>query len=475
MMFMRCRKCLFESIEKYPRSVVVAALLSVERCRWASFSSSVFGGSRWPRELRGVWEATARGMISFRGYEDVNEKAIILGWPRRYSDETWEDKGSTVPTSRPPWWKSLKAAISSRNTRECMEVLKWRCSRTFDEDKTGRMTSAAFTDAAVALPPEDCYQIYLLAKDHKVVPTRRFAASIIRNLSRLGMSDRIADEIREMVRMGLQPHPSTYFKWAVVRADVGDIEGVDEAVRACRAANLPVSDHFAVLAIKSFCKARQLKKANEILQLELDDGRIPDEAVWRALVHCYGIHGKAGRGAQIFQRMVDAGIVPSAASWGALINAFADSNLPEEAETTLEKMMKNGVVPYAQTYNALIKAYIAAKDAQSAMKTLEKMQKDGVRPTTFTWGATISAFAASKDPRGAREVIELMKRCGETPGIIHYTALLSACRAVGDAKSGFDVLEEIESVGLEPNQVTLTEMIQSGSVAFSNCDDIDME
>jgi pentatricopeptide repeat protein len=356
--------------------------------------------------------------------------------------------------AKPAWYLALHKATTAGNYPECLKILEER-----SRSSPSVATSYAFERTMRALPPHQGLKIFQLAQNRGVTPTVGMVVNVIRIYAAMGMLRHIEGTVKDFIAAGVRHHWSIYFHWAAVFAEAGQPEGVTTAASAAEAAGLEVTAHYQTMMVKALCKSGKPGRTLSLLRELRKGGQIPNEPVWRALIHCHGQSGHAHRSQALFDEMRELGVVPGLPTWTALVNAYAECRMPRQAVDTLAGMHAAGLRGNTQTYTVLLKACAHAGDVAAAQGAVEQMRRDGLEPTVHVWGALISACAAAGDTTAARAAFAAMQESGCPAGIVQYTALLTAYRHAGDIAGGLQVLKEMDADQVKPGRETFTEII----------------
>jgi pentatricopeptide repeat protein len=355
------------------------------------------------------------------------------------------------------WLVRLRELAAAGDADGCLAVLAER----LDRAPGGVWTSKAFAAALAALPPRAGLRVWELARARRVEPTPALAAAVVRLHDRLGMLRHVGAAVAELTAAGLRPAYQVYIAWASAAAEAGQPEGVRAAAAAAEAAGLRVAPHYMTLAVKALCRGGRHHEAMHLVRDALAaGGPPPPEPVWRALVHCQGLAGHAGRAQEAFDAAVAAGVEPGVETWTALVHAYAECRQAAGARAALARMRAAGVAPTQRTLTAAVKACAGDGDAAGAWAAVaEAAAVDGVRPNAHVWVAVASACAAAGDAAGARAAVEAAAAAGAPAGAMGYTAMLAAHRAARDVPGALGVLAEMDAAGVAPSLETFTELV----------------
>uniref|UniRef100_M8AQ09 Pentatricopeptide repeat-containing protein n=1 Tax=Aegilops tauschii TaxID=37682 RepID=M8AQ09_AEGTA len=96
---------------------------------------------------------------------------------------------------------------------------------------------------------------------------------------------------------------------------------------------------------------------------------------YSCLLNCYGKHGLAYKGLELYEKMKAKNIVPDKLVYNNLMILYQKAGQPEKILSTFEEMRGSGVSANKFTYFTLIESYITMNDLDAAEKVLEELQK----------------------------------------------------------------------------------------------------
>ncbi|XP_044951780.1 pentatricopeptide repeat-containing protein At4g01990, mitochondrial-like [Hordeum vulgare subsp. vulgare] len=104
---------------------------------------------------------------------------------------------------------------------------------------------------------------------------------------------------------------------------------------------------------------------------------LPDKSkkTYSCLLNCYGEHGMACKGLELYEKMKVMGVVPNTLLYNNLMTLYQKAGQPEKIPSTFEEMRESGISANNFTYFTLIESYITMNDLEAAEKGLEELQK----------------------------------------------------------------------------------------------------
>ncbi|XP_037453140.1 pentatricopeptide repeat-containing protein At4g01990, mitochondrial-like [Triticum dicoccoides] len=96
---------------------------------------------------------------------------------------------------------------------------------------------------------------------------------------------------------------------------------------------------------------------------------------YSCLLNCYGNHGLAYKGLELYEKMKAKKIVPDKLVYNRLMKLYQKAGQPEKVLSTFEQMRESGISADKFTYFTLIESYITMNDLDAAEKVLEELQK----------------------------------------------------------------------------------------------------
>ncbi|XBI44850.1 hypothetical protein VPH35_109454 [Triticum aestivum] len=96
---------------------------------------------------------------------------------------------------------------------------------------------------------------------------------------------------------------------------------------------------------------------------------------YSCLLNCYGKHGLAYKGLELYEKMKAKNIVPDKLVYNNLMILYQKAGQPEKIQSTFEEMRGSGVSANKFTYFTLIESYITMNDLDAAEKVLAELQK----------------------------------------------------------------------------------------------------
>uniref|UniRef100_A0A453N6B0 Pentacotripeptide-repeat region of PRORP domain-containing protein n=1 Tax=Aegilops tauschii subsp. strangulata TaxID=200361 RepID=A0A453N6B0_AEGTS len=104
---------------------------------------------------------------------------------------------------------------------------------------------------------------------------------------------------------------------------------------------------------------------------------LPDKSkeTYSCLLNCYGEHGMACKGLELYEKMKVMDIVPNTLLYNSLMTLYQKAGQPEKIPSTFEEMRESGISANNFTYFTLIESYITMNDLEAAEKVLEELEK----------------------------------------------------------------------------------------------------
>ncbi|VAI43035.1 unnamed protein product [Triticum turgidum subsp. durum] len=104
---------------------------------------------------------------------------------------------------------------------------------------------------------------------------------------------------------------------------------------------------------------------------------LPDKSkeTYLCLLNCYGEHGMACKGLELYEKMKAMDIVPDTLVYNSLMTLYQKADQPEKIPSTFEEMRESGISANNFTYFTLIESYIRMNDLEAAEKVLEELEK----------------------------------------------------------------------------------------------------
>lgn len=269
-------------------------------------------------------------------------------------------------------------------------------------------------------------------------------------------------------------------------------------------------------AVGAFCRAGDMRLAEQLLIDSARDGVSPGVRMYNQLIAAYGRRGDISGVQGKVREMREAGIPPNEATHGSLVAALVRCGELERAWFALKARKGSGGIrekrsialspdprvfpswstrsrcavvantsdsfrpcvavyrpitaqagqkvnppPGVRAYTALLQGLSAAGRFGDCLEVLDDMRQRGVHPNVVTFTTLANGMVSRGRLDEARGVLERMRAEGVQPNAVTYNTLLRGCAEKGELGECFRVVEEMAAAGLSPSLVSYNTLLNA--------------
>ncbi|XBH61093.1 hypothetical protein VPH35_115595 [Triticum aestivum] len=165
---------------------------------------------------------------------------------------------------------------------------------------------------------------------------------------------------------------------------------------------------------------------------------------YSCLLNCYGNHGLAYKGLELYEKMKAKNIVPDKLVYNYLMKLYQKAGQPEKVLSTFEEMRESGISADKFVYFTLIESYITMNDLDAAEKVLEELQK--VAPVHWSLYTLMANYYIKLELFGKAEVaLKKVEQVMDKAELQSWTALLSLHARCGNSTEVKRIWESLKS------------------------------
>lgn len=222
------------------------------------------------------------------------------------------------------------------------------------------------------------------------------------------------------------------------------------------------------ILLHGWCKARQLEKAEKIIEEMGKHGFCPDVISYTCFVEAYCNEKDFRKVDATLEEMQEKGCPPNVVTYTIAMHALGKAKELNEALEVYEKMKRNGCVPDPLFYSSLIYILSKAGRVKDAQDVFEDMPKQGVFPDVWTYNTMISIACQHSQEEHALKLLQKMVENSCQPDEQTYTPLLKMCCRMKRMKMISFLLSHMlkndVSVGLDTYSILVRGLCKSGKL-----------
>ncbi|KAL4584999.1 hypothetical protein LXL04_009612 [Taraxacum kok-saghyz] len=213
-------------------------------------------------------------------------------------------------------------------------------------------------------------------------------------------------------------------------------------------------DHITVGALMKACiNAGQIERAREIYGMIKEFNIKGTPEVYTIAVNSCSGNGDWDFACSVFDDMTDNGIVPDEMFFSALIDVAGHGGKLDASFEILQKARSQGIDVGIISYSSLMGACSNAKNWKKALELYEYVISLKMKPAVSMMNALITALCDGDELGKAVEILSEMKKLGLRPNSITYSILLVASEKKDDLQVGLMLLSQAKKDGISPNLV----------------------
>ncbi|XP_014520618.1 pentatricopeptide repeat-containing protein At5g18950 [Vigna radiata var. radiata] len=211
--------------------------------------------------------------------------------------------------------------------------------------------------------------------------------------------------------------------------------------------------------IRGFCKERQYARVSEILHIMIAKQCNPNIFTYQEIINGL-LKRKNSEGFRVFNDLKDRGYFPDRVMYTTVIKGLCEMGMPGEARKMWFEMIKKGFQPNEYTYNIMMHQYFKIGDLVSARKIFEDMCSRGYAETTVCYTTMISGLCLHGRTDEAHSLFEEMVQKGIVRDLITYNSLIKGLCKNGELVQATKLLNELLAHGLKPSVSSLNPLIK---------------
>ncbi|KAL4203715.1 hypothetical protein AMTRI_Chr01g129380 [Amborella trichopoda] len=217
------------------------------------------------------------------------------------------------------------------------------------------------------------------------------------------------------------------------------------------------------ICISSFCKARNLEKAEALIIVGIRLGYLPDVVTYNLHIASFSldvityntlIAGATkkkliSRTLDLFHVMLETEIVLDAWSYSSMIHCYFKVGRSDDAYQIIQDLFSRNIAPTLTAYNTVINGLCKAGDIGDALRLFRKLDGLGCPQELIRYNILIDGLCRCGKIHEAKRVLQELGKMGYTPNAITFTTVITCCFRSGKANAnvGFELFSEMKHKG----------------------------
>ncbi|KAH6813547.1 Tetratricopeptide repeat superfamily protein [Perilla frutescens var. frutescens] len=253
------------------------------------------------------------------------------------------------------------------------------------------------------------------------------------------------------------PHPNIFTWDTMIRgyAESDDPYPALDIYRRLRGSSGYPDTHTYPFLLKAVAKLAVLREGEKVHCAAMKDGFASLMFVQNALVHFYGVCGRAESALQVFDKMPVRDLV----AWNSVINMFASNGMPNEALLLYGKMGLENVKPDGFTLVSLLTACSELGALALGRRSHVYMIKKGLDKNLHAANALVVHYSKCGNIKEANKVFDGM----EEKSVVSWTSLVVGMAVNGFGEEALELFKEMERRRLVPSEITFVGVLYACS------------
>ncbi|THF95934.1 hypothetical protein TEA_024442 [Camellia sinensis var. sinensis] len=157
------------------------------------------------------------------------------------------------------------------------------------------------------------------------------------------------------------------------------------------------------ILVDALCKGGMVKEGQDVVELMIQRGEVPDVFTYNALMDGYCQLGQVDESRKVFDVMVNRGCAPSLFSYNILINGFS-----HEVRELYLNLSAKGLKPDVRSHNIMINGLCKEGLPDEANELLGKMEENGCLPDLYLYNIVVQKFLQNNETLKAFQLFHIM-------------------------------------------------------------------